>query len=362
MKILCFIDSLGSGGAQRQLINLAIGFKEKGHDVSFLVYHEINFFKPELDAQGITVNSIIEPNYWKRILKIRKFIRNNKQDAVLAFLEGSSFMATIAGFPCRKWKLVVGERSANPAIMTSTKLRFYRLFHIFTDYVVANSQANLEMVRKVNPLLPSKKLRVIYNILNLPNMTRIETEDSSKAYTHIVIAASYRPVKNLNGLVEAISILPDEYKNKLRVEWYGNKIVNDTYLNSMEAKIVEYGLKKIIRLNNATKNIYEKYASSDFVGLFSHYEGFPNSVCEAMALGKPLIVTRISDIPNFVKEGINGFLCDSLDPNSIRSALMQAINSTKEVRYEIGIRNKENANLKFNKGKILDSYLRLLSM
>ena len=39
MKILCVIDSLGSGGAQRQLVGLAIGFKERGHEVSFLVYH-----------------------------------------------------------------------------------------------------------------------------------------------------------------------------------------------------------------------------------------------------------------------------------------------------------------------------------
>jgi len=38
MIILCVIDTLGSGGAQRQLVNIAIGFKERGHTVSFLVY------------------------------------------------------------------------------------------------------------------------------------------------------------------------------------------------------------------------------------------------------------------------------------------------------------------------------------
>ena len=35
MNILCVIDILGSGGAQRQLVNIAIGFKERGHTVSF---------------------------------------------------------------------------------------------------------------------------------------------------------------------------------------------------------------------------------------------------------------------------------------------------------------------------------------
>src|SRR5699024_7191018 len=116
MKILCFIDSLGPGGAQRQLVQLAKGFKERGCEVSFLTYHEINFFKPELNKIGIPVQTIVEPNYFKRIIKIRKAIRNEKVDAVLSFLEGANFMATFAGVPFRKWNLVVGERSPNPAI------------------------------------------------------------------------------------------------------------------------------------------------------------------------------------------------------------------------------------------------------
>ena len=35
MKILCVINSLRPGGAQRQLVNLGIGFKEKGHEGGF---------------------------------------------------------------------------------------------------------------------------------------------------------------------------------------------------------------------------------------------------------------------------------------------------------------------------------------
>ena len=46
MKILCVIDSLGSGGAQRQIVNLACGLKKKGHDVDVFVYFpEFSFFR-----------------------------------------------------------------------------------------------------------------------------------------------------------------------------------------------------------------------------------------------------------------------------------------------------------------------------
>lgn len=45
MKILCFIDNLGSGGAQRRFTNLAVLFRKAGHQISFLTYSEGDFFK-----------------------------------------------------------------------------------------------------------------------------------------------------------------------------------------------------------------------------------------------------------------------------------------------------------------------------
>src|SRR5665648_449200 len=110
MNILCVIDSLNQGGAQRQLIGLALGFKEKGHDVSFLTYHDIPFFNHLLDNSGIKITCIVEPRYLIRILKMRVFIREGKYDAVLSFLEASGFICEIVGFPIRKWKIIVAAR------------------------------------------------------------------------------------------------------------------------------------------------------------------------------------------------------------------------------------------------------------
>ena len=53
MKVLLFIDTLGSGGAQRQLVNLGIGLKAKGHDVSLLTYNKPFHFKELLDENEI---------------------------------------------------------------------------------------------------------------------------------------------------------------------------------------------------------------------------------------------------------------------------------------------------------------------
>lgn len=357
MKILCFIDSLGSGGAQRQLVELAKGFKERGHEVSFLTYHEINFFKPDLDQVEIPVTTIVEPNYWKRALKIRRFIRRSKPDAVLAFLEASAFMATVAGFPWRKWKLVVGERSANPNILKSIKKKIFRWFHLFTDYVVANSYSNLKLVKKVNPLLSDQKMKVIYNMVNIPDIDLSNKNSSEK--TKIVVAASYRPVKNLDGLIEAVHLLPKDYKTRLRIDWYGSE-EDKKYAERMKIKLQEYDLQKVMYLHDATTDIFQIYAEADFVGLFSHYEGFPNTISEAMIIGKPVIASNVSDLPRFITNKKNGYLFDSRNIHSIQQTLIAAIDEKPENMSRMGEENRIIALNIFSHFRIINEYLELL--
>jgi glycosyltransferase involved in cell wall biosynthesis len=358
MNFIFFIDSLGSGGAQRQMVELAKGFKELGHEVSFLTYHNINFFKSELDKHNIPLKTIIEPNYVIRLFKIRKAIRIHQPDGVLSFLQAANFMATFAGFPNRNWKLVVGERSANPAILNNFKLKFYRKAHFFTDYVVGNSNANIELVKKIIPRFSEKKIKVIYNLVEAS--AKLNSFRSKKEKVSIVIAASYRPVKNLDGLIEAIKSLPNELRIKLQINWYGHIVEDNYYYQSQQKKIKDYNLDKIIFLNDNTEQIYQKYDQADFVALFSHYEGFPNAICEAMAMAKPVIVSKVSDIPLFIKENENGFLCDSKHTDSIKKALLKAIYSNQNQIFNMGLKNLEVAEQNFNKQFIVNQYLELL--
>lgn len=358
MKILCVIDSLGSGGAQRQIVNLAIGFKERGHEVSFLVYHRFNFFENELDKKDILVHELIESNYLKRLYKMRQYIRKGGFDSVLSFLETPSFICEIAGFPFRKWKLVVGERSANPLMLKSFKHRLYRWFHVFADYVVANSHKNLEMVYQLNPLLPKSKGKVIYNMIDL-NLWKNSFDFPTCRYNkfNLIVAASFGDVKNLNGLIEAVNLLPDKYRNKLRIKWYGNEH-RVGYLDKANEKIKTLKIDKCFMFLPPSHEIMEQMIYSDAVGLFSHYEGLPNAVCEGMALGKPVISTNISDLPLIVRNP--DLLADPSSPESIAATLKYYIDLPKEKLIEEGKCNRLKAEAIFNKEVILDKYISIL--
>lgn len=358
MRILCVIDSLGSGGAQRQIVGIAKGLKKKGNDVFFLIYHEENFYLNELEQMDIPSTIIKSSGYIDRILKMRNFIRKGKFESILSFLEGANFMVTLAGFPFRKWKLVLGERNANPNMLSSKKLRIYRWFHFFCDTIASNSHANLEMVKKINPFLSSKKMKVIYNFVDgdlwKPNISDINTSDKLQ----IIVAASHQNHKNAKGLIESLITLDVNIKSKIKINWYGAISPDNSYYIN-EKLIKEYNLEEVITLFPATSNIMQKMVESDVVGLFSFYEGLPNVICEAMMLGKPVMTCAVADLPEILK-GTENLLFNPRENNEIVEAFGKLVKLSKEELKNIGDSNRELGLSLFDKNTIHEAYAKLL--
>jgi glycosyltransferase involved in cell wall biosynthesis len=357
LKILCVIDSLGSGGAQRQLVNLAIGFKEKGHNVSFLVYHDEDFFEYLLLENAISIEKIIEQSYIKRLFKIRRYIRNNHFDSVLSFLDSPNLICQLSGFPRRKWKLVVGERSADPAILTSVKLILYKWFHLFADHIVANSEVNMDLVLKVNKLLSRKKCHVIYNMIDLHYLNSQEVELIQGAKFNLTIVSSIGLVKNLDGLIEAVALLPQLYKERLQIRWYGRQ-GSPEYMNSILEKIRLLNLTEIFTFYPQTRCIKERMMEATAIGLFSHHEGFPNAICEGMALSKPVMATKISDLDRILQFAVD--LPDSRRADKISEYLKFYMDKDTVALRREGSGNRKIAEKLFSRGRIIESYLLIL--
>lgn len=358
MKILCVIDSLGSGGAQRQLVNLAIAFREKEHDVSFLVYHSDPFYYDLLKKHDISIVEILEKSHVNRLLKMRKVIRNGKYDSVLSFLEVASFICEVSGFPYRNWRLIVGERSANPGIFKSFKLRFYRLFHLFADVVAANSYANLELVKKANPLLHSNKLQVIYNLIDFEKW-----QPAPEKYTfrkngkfNLIVVASHQYLKNLAGLVEAVNLLNDKEKSQLIINWYGGDRQDNSKIDALD-RINEHGLNEVFNFHEPTLDIATKVNEADALGLFSFYEGLPNAVCEAMVISKPVIASNVSDIHLLID---NNYIFNSNNELEISEVLKNLLNLKEKELASIAMKNRARAIDLFDKDLITQKYLKLL--
>ena len=359
-RILCVIDSLGSGGAQRQLVEIAINLKLQGYHVEFLVYHDEPFYKETLSMNNIAIQLINEKKYFYRLVKMRKFIRTSRFDVVISFLEASSFICEIAGLPFRRWRLIVGERSANPNIMKSFKLRLFRYFHCLADFVVANSSQNIEYVRKINPLIRRTKLKVIYNIVDLNRWEPAPNQllPSNEKFV-ITIAASLFPLKNLKGLILALKCLTKSERENLEVRWFGKRSMKfQDYLDECLALIEENSLGGVIKILPETQSILKELQISNAIGLFSFYEGMPNIICEGMALGKPIIASSISDLPLLINDQC-GILCDPHDPESICNAIRKLLKMNQTSLSSMGKAARCTAEKYFEKKIVLKQYQQL---
>lgn len=361
MKVLCLIDNLGSGGAQRQIVTLAKLFIDKGLEVSFLTYSKNDFFADVLIKEGINIHLSEAGSYFTRIFKIRKYIRLGGFDVVISFLDTPNFLNCFAALGGRSWKIITSERSSREKNFLTRRGKIFGWFQRFSDAIVCNSDNAKQMWLNNYPGY-ANKLTTIYNSVLLPKITSIY-EPKREGKVHIVVAASYQYLKNPIGVVKAAVLLNEEERKKIHIDWYGNNHVsgyaNEAYSKAL-ALIKENNLETVISLNISTKEIANIMNSADIIGLFSELEGLPNAICEGMMIGKPIIMSRVSDYTNLVDE-TNGFLCDWDNSESIKEAFINALNLTPKELQMMGANSKNKALQMFSEDKIVLQWIKIIS-
>jgi glycosyltransferase involved in cell wall biosynthesis len=366
MKVTCLIDSLGSGGAQRQLCMLAVLLKNRGMDVSVLTYHPFDFFLPNLRAAGIAYACIGSCSLIRRIWSIRRALRRGDQDVVLAFLDAPILYAELAGIPRRRWGLVVSERSAVP-LAHRPQLSWRRYLHRTADYVTTNSHTNRLMIERDMPSLKNRTV-TIYNAVDLDAFApRPAPRNGGARRFQIVVAGSYWHIKNPSRFIEGVALararLPEA---DICLDWFGatptrkdgspDTAVYDEALHTVQS----HGLEGCVRLNPDRARIQDAYCGADAVALPSLCEGLPNVVCEGMACGRPVLTGDVCDAGNLVRDGYNGFLFDPTSSESMATAIVQLASRSPEERAVMGANGRKMAECMFAPAAVAEHYERVL--
>ena len=352
-KVLFIIDSLGSGGAQRQSTTIASLLKKRGYDVRFVCYSRQDFFLPKLQEANIPVEWLLESRPLHRVLKVRKYVRKGGFDIVVSFLHTDNILNLLSAVGGKRWKVICGERSAKEYEFGSKKTKLEGWLMQFSDYLVCNSENARDMWMKYYPKY-EKKYKVIYNNVQLDDPSS-DYEPLRDGKCHVIIAASYQYLKNPIGMIEGINLLSQEEKEKLEVNWYGKQVTTnrkaEAYMESKEL-VSKYGLETVIHLNNEQTNIIKLMQKADAVALFSWVEGLPNCICEGMMLGKPIIMTKVSDYRVLIDDN-NGFLCDWDNPQTICAAFSSLLKKNKNELESMGHVSKEKAHKMFSENEVI---------
>lgn len=366
MKILCVIDSLGSGGAQRQMVNLACGLKGKGHEVELFIYHpHLDLYRPILDEDGIPIHEVhgVSGFSFQVVKCISKLIREKRFDAVISFLPSPNIYLVLASFvSLSALKIIVSERTSKEGDVGFWGSILRRVLYIKAGSVVVNSHNHARFLQRFFWL--NRKIHTIYNGYSFEDSVLQASISESDNFSLLVVGRN-SVGKNGFRLLQALLLFHQRNGYMPEVSWAGRQEQDQQSLATraeMDQLIAEHpALQAQWQWLGERMDIPQLLADSDALIHVSIYEGLPNVVCEAFIAGRPVIASAVCDHPILVEEGMRGLLCDPLSPASICAAIERFIALSPEARQAMGYNARRYAEEHLTLERMVAKYEALLT-
>lgn len=363
-KILFVSLDFGPGGAQRQLVNIANGFHEKGYDMSVFAFpnrrdaevvrgslHEdiAGFFPPaakrlEFLATFLAMVRLLitvlkeKPDiiYCRQWPKIPIALIGRVAGAKTVSVEGNSLKHSLGKRPLLLWARGFCAR--------------------LSDKVVANSAGLAREAKEVFRL--SFNVATIYNGINIDEIRRKSEEQTPHEWFGqdipvILAIGAHKKQKGFIYLLKAVEIVNRTKPARLIIMGGGNK-------KELDSLSKELHIADRTDFPNAVPNPFPFILGADVFTCSSIYEGFSNVILEAMALGKPVISTDHRHGANeIIEDGRNGILVPPQDPGSMAAAILKVLNDAELCRG-LGVEAKKRAE-DFSKDRMVLEYEKLFA-
>jgi glycosyltransferase involved in cell wall biosynthesis len=322
MRVLHCIPSMDGGGAERQLAYLASELVNQGCRVDVaLTRGGVNLYRLERSGAGI---HHIGPalNHDPRLLvRLARSIARVQPDLVQCWLTQMQIAGGIAALMFRvPW--VLSERASAEAYPLTFKNFVRARIGRTASAIVSNSAGGDNYwAARVRGAVPSY---VVPNALPLEELAAvpvasIEAAGVAPGEALILFAGRFDHQKNAAVLVRALTLV--RASMPVRALLLGEGPLR----GDVEQLIRACGLEAKVKVADYSPQLWALMKRADMLVSTSVFEGNPNVVLEAMALGCPLVVSKISTHEEFLDDR-----CAILVPPDDPAALARGIEAVLE--------------------------------
>lgn len=327
-NVLFFISSLSSGGAERVTANLANYWAEKGWRVTVvtLAAHHEDFYKLAptvsriaLNLSGASHNPLAAVlNNLRRVLALRRVLRDVRPDVALAMMNSSNIQLALAATGLRGLVSVGSERTHPPQMplgLIWETLRRY--FYGRLNAVVALTEESATWLRSQTR---AKKVVVIPNVATYPlpaHPPHVPPPSEAAKERLLLTVGRLSQEKGFDSLIVAFQRLAADFP-----DWKLAILGEGALRQELSDRIKAAGLVNRILLPGRVGNVGEWYAVADLYVMTSRFEGFPNTLAEAMAHGVPAVSFDCDTGPrDIIRHEVDGLLVSPGDVSALSDAL-----------------------------------------
>lgn len=322
MKVTLVIYGLGGGGAERVMSIIANYWVSKGWSVTLIMlvpsttapFYQLDS-RIQLKSLGIAGKSTSKlmaiSSTWQRVKVLRQEIILSKPDVVISFMNSVNVYAIFACWGLKIPTIVSehiypGSNDANKIwkFIIKRAYRYADLVTVLTQNALPFYPANQGYRSSVmpNPIITPDPVTVTTKILSTPSLIAI---------------GRLHPQKGFDLLLQAFNKIQAKHP-----DWQITILGEGPMRSELEALRAQLKLTDRVHLPGLVTNVPEYLNQADLFVMPSRFEGFPMALCEAMAVGLPVLAADCLSGPReIIADGINGILVKTEDVDALAVGL-----------------------------------------
>ncbi len=317
MTFVQYITPSRVGGAETYFLELCAFLAKRGHRVIVVTKRDATLreeadrlLKPlGVQVLGWHTRGKFDP---RTLFRLVRLIRREQAHLINTHLTTASWLGAwagkLAGVPSIAW------------IHGRDKKTWFQ----FAGRLIAVANSVREYL--VEQGVPERKIDLLYYGVDIRRFTPPTDDERSEAKQSFDLAPDTRTIsvvaslidrKGHRFLLEAVANLPAD----LHLLFAGEGVLEE----ALRAQSKDLGLENRVHFLGFQRDVERVLAATDILCLPSLKEGLPISIMEAQARAVTVVAARTAGIPEVVREGETGFICEPGDVESLRLALERAL-------------------------------------
>jgi len=333
VRLLYVVGNFVAGGAERHLLEMWRRLDRTRFDVQIACFGREGQFLPDVDALGLPVHDlgvgrrIYGPKGLRAFLRLLARIWSFRPHVIHGYLFGPNLFAALAGRLSGVPVVVVAKRNVD-AFETPRQVAVQRISHRLATHVTAVSEAVAKTVEALG--VPRARITVIENGVDVSRFEGVVPERAALGINGGPVIGSVGCLalrKDYGTLLAALAEL------RRRGRPFRAVLVGDgPERAALEARAGELGLDDVVRFLGERPDVERLLLGMDVFVLSSREEGIPNALLEAMAAGRPSVVTDVGGNREVLADGDTGWIVPPAAPVPLADALDEALSHPDEAR------------------------------